>query len=157
MAGSTNNRRLAEALLLLERPPGKPAWAGGATVLGCLRGVSSNQALWRPAADRKSIWELALHIAYWKYAVRRRLEGSPKGSFPRSPSDWPRMPEPADEAAWKKDRALLRDEHERLVEVVGSFDPRRLDEADSSSYRCVDLIYGIAMHDTHHVGQIQLM
>ena len=50
---------------------------GGATPLGCLRGVQPEQAVWKPAPDRHSIWELVLHIAYWKYAVRRNLEGSP--------------------------------------------------------------------------------
>lgn len=137
--------------------PGKALWAGGATPLGCLRGVSAEQAAWKPAGDRHSIWELALHIAYWKYAVRRILEDSGRGSFPRSPSNWPSVPEPADEAAWKRDRALLRDEHTKLVEVVGAFDPKRLDETGTKTYRFVDLIYGIVMHDTHHVGQIQLM
>lgn len=157
MARRTKDGRLDEALLLLEPLPGRPAWAGGATVLGCLRGVSAEQAAWKPTEDRKSIWELALHVAYWKYAVSRKLQDSPKGGFPRSPSNWPRMPDPADEAAWKRDRALLRNEHRKLVEVVGEFDPGRLDEAGTRAYRYADLVYGIAMHDTYHVGQIQLM
>ncbi len=151
--------RLDEALHLLAPPPGKPPWAGGATPLGCLRGVGAEQAAWKPAPDRHSIWELALHIAYWKYAVRRNLEDAPKGGFPRAPSNWPRVPDPAGEAAWKADRALLRDEHEKLVEAVAAFDPRRLDEGAPGprAYRFADLVYGIAMHDSYHVGQIQLM
>ncbi len=152
-----NDPRLDEALHLLSPPPGKGLWAGGATVLGCLRGVSAEQAAWKLAADRKSVWELVLHVAYWKYAVRRILEDSPKGEFARSPSNWPSLPEPADDAAWKRDRALLRDEHSSLVDAVGAFDPRRLDDAGTRTYRFIDLIYGIAMHDTHHVGQIQLL
>lgn len=153
----SDGRRLEEALRLLAPPPGEPPWAGGATPLGCLRGVLARQAAWKPAADRYSIWELTLHIAYWKYAVRRRLDGSPKGGFPRTPSNWPRVPDPAGDAAWKEDRSLLRDEHERLVEAVRSFDPGRLDEPGTGKYRFADLIYGVAMHDTYHVGQIQLM
>lgn len=148
--------RIRLALDLLE---GRSNWAGGATVLGCLRGVGSAQAAWRPAPDRKSVWELALHVAYWKYAVRRRLEGSPKGAFPRAPSNFPALPEPADERAWKLDRELLRDEHRALVAVVEAFDPGRLNArvTRSSKDRWVDLIYGVAMHDAHHVGQIQLV
>jgi uncharacterized damage-inducible protein DinB len=128
-------------------------------VLGCLRGVSPEQAAWKPAPDRHSIWELALHVAYWKYAVRRKLEDSPQGGFARKPANFPALPEPADEAAWKEDRALLKEEHRQLVEAIQAFDIDRLDEATpgSGKYRYLDLIHGIAMHDTHHVGQIQLM
>jgi uncharacterized damage-inducible protein DinB len=148
--------RLDEALLLLDPPPGRPPWAGGATVLGCLRGVGAKQAAWKPASDRASVWELALHVAYWKYAVRRKLEGGEKGGFERSPSNFPALPDRLDEAAWRTDRALLRDEHVQLVGAIRSFDQKRLDE-ETGKYRFADLIFGIAMHDVHHVGQIQLI
>lgn len=152
----TSNARLDEALLLLDPPPGRPPWAGGATVLGCLRGVGVDQAVWKPAPDRASVWELVLHIAYWKYAVRRKLENGEKGGFPRKPSNFPALPDPPDETAWKRDRALLRDEHTRLVGAIRSFDAKRLEE-QTGKYRFADLIFGIAMHDAHHVGQIQLI
>lgn len=150
-----SDARLQLALDLLS---GRSNWAGGATVLGCLRGVRAIQAAWRPAPGRKSVWELMLHVAYWKYAIRRRLEGSPKGAFPRSPGNFPAQPERPDERAWKADRDLLRDEHRALIGAVEAFDPRRLDDGASKAnrHRWVDLIYGAAMHDAHHVGQIQL-
>jgi uncharacterized damage-inducible protein DinB len=120
--------------------------------------VSAEQAAWKPALARHSVWELVLHIAYWKYAVCRKLEGSEKGGFPRRPANFPALPEPADETAWRRDRALLREEHARLVEAIRAFDPACLDEPTpgSGKYRYLDLIYGIVMHDAHHVGQIQL-
>ena len=40
-----------------------------------LKGVTAKQAAWRPAPNRHNIWEETLHAAYWKYAVRRRLQG----------------------------------------------------------------------------------
>ncbi len=148
----------ARLQLALDLLSGRSNWAGGATVLGCLRGVSAEQAVWRPAPDRKSVWELALHVAYWKYAVRRRLEGSPKGAFPRKPANFPALPDPADERAWKLDRQLLRDEHRALLAAVESFDAAHLDEhaAVSSKNRWADLIFGIVQHDAYHVAQIQL-
>lgn len=152
--------RLDEILYLLDPPAGQRLWYGGAGIGGCLRGVTPDQAAWKPARDRHSVWELTLHLAYWKYAVRRHLvEGLPQGSFPRSPSNWPAVPGPADGPAWKADRALLRTEHDALVEAVRGFDPRRLDEAapGSGSYRIVDLLFGVASHDLYHVGQIQML
>lgn len=148
--------RIDEALLLLDPPPGRPPWAGGATVLGCLRGVGAAQAAWTPASDRASVWELVLHIAYWKYAVRRKLENGKKGGFPRKPANFPALPNSRDEAAWKRDRAVLREEHAQLVGAIRSFDAKCLDEP-AGKYRFADLIFGIAMHDVHHVGQIQLI
>jgi hypothetical protein len=102
---------------------------------------------------------LTLHVAYWKYAVRRNLEALAQGGFPRSPANWPAVPTPADAAHWKKDRALLRSEHMQLVEAVRAFDPRRLDATvpGSGQFRFVDLMFGIASHDLYHAGQIQLL
>lgn len=48
------------------------SWHGGPTAVGALRGVRAEQAAWTPTPGRKSIWALALHIAYWNSAVRRR-------------------------------------------------------------------------------------
>lgn len=154
-----DNSRLREILNLLDPPAGTRLWYGGATVSGCLRGIIPEQAAWKPARKRHSIWELTLHLAYWKYAVRRNLEALPQGTFPRSPSNWPAVPKPADASHWKADRALLRSQHMQLVEAVQTFDPRRLDEAvpGSTNYRFVDLLFGIVSHDLYHVGQIQVL
>ena len=154
-----NDPRLREILNLLDPPTGKRLWYGGATVTGSLRGVTPEQAAWRPAPKRHSIWELALHLAYWKYAVRRNLAALPQGAFPRSPSNWPAVPKPADAAHWKADRTLLRSQHAELVETVRAFDPQRLDEATpgSGTFRYVDLMFGIVSHDLYHVGQIQVL
>lgn len=153
------DQRLREILNLLEPPAGKRLWYGGATAVGCLRGVTPEQAAWRPARKRHSIWELTLHLAYWKYAVRRNLVALPQGTFPRSPANWPAVPKPADAPHWKADRGLLRSEHVELVEAVRAFDPRKLDKPapGSGNYRFVDLLFGIVSHDLYHVGQIQVL
>lgn len=151
--------RLSELLRLLDPEPGRRLWHGGASPLGCLRGVSADVAAWKPAPERHSIWELTLHIAYWKYAVRRILEDGPKGRFPRKPSNWPRQPAVADQASWQEDRALLKSEHDRLIAAARSLPSERLDEVvpGSGAYRFADLLHGVVMHDAHHVGQIQLL
>lgn len=135
------------------------SWHGGPAAFGALRGVSAEQAAWTPAPGRKSIWQLALHIAYWKYAVRRRLEGGSGSRFPRTPANWPRVPKPADARAWAQDVALLKQEHERLVEVVAAVPQRRYGAALPGGKRWTmgEVILGIAQHDAYHTGQIQLL
>jgi hypothetical protein len=112
--------RLSRELLEWNLQPqtGRRSWHGGPTPVGALRGVTSEQARWAPTPKRKSIWQLALHIAYWKYAVRRLLEDGPVARFPRKPANWPSVAPAPDAAAWERDVALLKAEHQRLLDVV---------------------------------------
>jgi hypothetical protein len=143
----------------LQPAPGRKNWHGGPSPVGALRGVTAAQAAWRATPRRKSIWELALHIAYWKYTVCRHLAADPGPRFPRSPANFPTMPQPSDEAAWARDVALLRAEHERLVDAVRRLAEGRLDEVPPEGRRWTygELVLGIAAHDTYHTGQIQLL
>jgi hypothetical protein len=148
--------------LLLENVqprPGRRGWHGGATPIGALKGVSAAQASWRPAPGRLTIWELTLHIAYWKYAVRRRLEGADGPRFPRSPANFPKPPDPPTERAWKSDRRLLADEHEQLLDAIASVPVAHLDRRPPGARKWTsgELIVGIAQHDAYHTGQIQLI
>lgn len=139
--------------------PGRGGWHGGPTPIGALRGVTTSQALWTPARGRKSIWALALHVAYWKYAVRRRLEGGGGARFPRTPANWPGVPNTPDDRAWRADIALLRSEHERLLAAIATVPPNRYGEelSDGKRWTKGELIVGIAQHDAYHAGQIQML
>lgn len=151
--------RLRMILDHLDPPAGAKLWHGGASVLGSLRGVPPEEAAWRPSPDRHSIWALTLHIAYWKYAVTRKITGGPRGEFPRRPSNWPAVPDPPSGDAWKQDRALLRTTHQRLVESVRGLDPKLLDEVPDGrgGYTWRDILLGIVLHDIHHAGQIVML
>jgi len=143
----------------LQPAPGRRNWHGGPSPVGALRGVTAAQAAWRPTPRRKSVWELALHIAYWKYTVRRRLADGPQARFPRSPANFPAQPDPADTAGWARDLALLKSEHERLVEVVRGLSETSLGDITPGGRRWTygELVLGIAAHDAYHTGQIQLL
>jgi hypothetical protein len=130
----------------------------GTTLRGSLRGVTSMEARWRPAPGRHNIWELTVHAAYWKYAVRRRLTGVATGSFARKPSNWPAVPDPADAAAWKRDIRLLEGEHRLLRDSVRTLPPAKLDALSPQGvWTMAEEIHGVAAHDLYHTGQIQLI
>lgn len=134
-----------------------PSWHGPA-LLGSIRGVKPTLALWKPGPDRHSIWELVLHAAYWKYTVVRRLTGATRGGFPRAPSNFPALPDPADAKALRADVALLQDQHDQLVQAVLSLpDPAFRRRQASSRWTNASMIRGVAMHDVYHAGQIQLL
>ncbi len=141
---------------LLDEAYDHKAWHGP-NLRGALRGLSPQAAAWRPAPGRHSIWEIVLHCAYWKYAVRRKLVGGAKrGGFPRSGSNWPRLPERLDGLAWKADLALLDATHRSLREAIAALPASRLRERLGTS-AAVRLVYGIAAHDLYHAGQVRLL
>lgn len=135
------------------------AWHGGPTPLTALRGVTAEAARWTPRHGRQNIWRLTLHVAYWKYTIRRHLEGGKLPRFPRSPANFPALPAVPDEAAWKADRALLAEEHRGLLAGITRLDPASLKRRPPAGRRWTwgEMIIGIAMHDAYHTGQIQLL
>ena len=127
----------------------------GPNLRGALRGVSAEQAAWRPGPERHNIWEVAVHAAYWKYVARRRITGKKRGGFPLRGSNWFHRPEEMSEQAWSGDLALLVDEHRKLRETVAALTPASIRGNDGR--RKLRLIRGVAAHDLYHAGQIQLL
>lgn len=153
----TRNAGLALLLDLVDQAFDHPAWHG-TPLWGSIRGITAREAAWRPGRGRHSIWDLVLHTAYWKYIVRRRLLRDPSLEFPRAGSNWPTLPERLDTRAWKRDVALLKEQHRLLREVIARFPAARLRrKAWRSTWTNAQNIYGIASHDLYHAGQIQLL
>jgi hypothetical protein len=149
--------RIALLLANIDQAFDRKAWHG-TTLRGSLRGVATAQARWRPSPRRHSVWDLALHAAYWKYVTRRALTGERRGSFPRPGSNWPRPPRRASDAAWAADVALLVEEHRLLRDAVAAFSAARLDRRPAGAkWTFAELIAGVAAHDIYHTGQIQLL
>jgi uncharacterized damage-inducible protein DinB len=144
-------------LKMLDEAFDRKAWHGP-NLRGALRGVSAAQAAWRPQAGRHSIWELAVHAAYWKYAVRRRLTGEKRGSFALTGSNWFSRPDAADDAAWRSDVSLLGREHRLLRGVIEDLRVRDLGaRVPGSRQSYASLLCGIASHDLYHAGQVSLL
>jgi hypothetical protein len=148
---------IALLLQILDQAFDRKAWHG-TTLRGALRGLTAEEALWRPAPGRHNVWELTLHAAYWKYIVRRRLTGDSAGSFERKPSNWPDIPVPADGSAWRRDISLLEGEHRKLRETIAGLSPAALAvRSPRGVWTAAEEIHGIAAHDLYHTGQIQLI
>ena len=144
-------------LAICDRAYDRKSWHG-TNLKGSLRGISAERASWRPARGRHNVWEIALHAAYWKYAVRRVLTGEKRGTFPLSGSNWFRRPNERTDAAWKRDLALLEASHRSLRRAIASTAPRDLFRAPRGKATSrFALISGVAAHDLYHAGQIQLL
>ena len=139
-------------LALFDEAYEKKTWHGP-NLKQAIRGVTAEQAAWRPGAGRHNIWEETLHAAYWKHEVRRRIENGKKGSFTLKGSNFFPRPErgKANEAAWRADKNLLEREHRILRSTVA----RVLDRPEGAKF--LRQIYGVALHDVYHAGQIRLL
>ena len=139
-------------LVLLDEAYEKKTWHGP-NLKQAIKGVTAHQAAWRPAAGRHNIWEVTLHAAYWKYAVRRRIEGGKRGSFALKGSNFFARPEKGklSESAWKADQKLLEREHRAMRAAIA----RILRKPQSA--KALRQLYGVAFHDIYHAGQIRLL
>jgi len=149
----------AIALLLtqLDQAYDRRSWHG-TNLRGSLRGLSARDAAWRPGPRRHNIWEIAVHAAYWKYAIWRRLTGAARGSFPITGSNWFERPEQLTDAGWRSDLRLLETNHRSLRDAVASLTPQMLTSAPPGGQESIQsLVSGIVAHDLYHAGQIQLI
>ncbi len=150
--------RIRLLLHLLDEAFDRKSWHGP-NLRGSVRGVTPQEAAWRPAPGRHNIWEHVVHAAYWKYIVRRRLLGEKKGSFGIEGSNW--FPRPIDDANagdWRGDVTVLEVEHRRLRAAVAELPPAQLDRTPAGSkVSNLAMLTGIAAHDVYHAGQIQLL
>jgi hypothetical protein len=148
---------IAVLLHLVDQGFDKKAWHGP-NLRGAIRRVTAAQAAWRPAPNRHSIADIVVHAAYWKYAVRRRLRGDKRGSFPLKGSNWFTLPAPLGEEDWSGFVALLDAQHRELRGVIAAFPAEALNRTSPGSrYSALGLISGIAAHDLYHAGQIQIL
>ena len=138
-------------LALIDEAFDKKSWHGP-NLRGSLRGVTAPEAAWRIAPGRHNIWELTLHAAYWKYAVRRKVTGEKRGSFVLSGSNFFSRPVDSSDTAWKADLAILVNEHATLRRCLLDLPPRAWENP-----RILHWIRGIAAHDFYHAGQIRLL
>ena len=145
----------AHLLATLDRAYDGRSWHGP-NLKRALRGLTPPVAFFRPGPERHSVYDLALHAAYWKYVVRRRLSGEKRGSFALPGSNFflaPPRPS-AKELATAQD--LLEREHRALRELVEEL-PESVFSARFGRWTGESVISGAAAHDLYHAGQIQLL
>ncbi len=130
----------------------------GPTLLGTIRSLSFEQISRPSSYEGTSVWQVALHCAYWKWEVRRRISEEDTDAFRREPEDWPDPPDSRSEPDWEADLALLIEEHYLLREAIARFPMERLGRIEGANrhpYR--KYLYGVAAHDVYHAAQIRNM
>jgi hypothetical protein len=151
--GIDDDRRL---LLLIVEEAYRQTTFNGTNLHSTLCGVTAAQAVWRPPHARHNIAEIALHSAYWKFAIRTRLTGEDNALFPLKGEDWFDVDHALDVEAWKGLLSVLDEEHAQLCSAIRRIDGN-LTIAARAGRELVRKIFGVAMHDAYHTGQIHLI
>jgi uncharacterized damage-inducible protein DinB len=157
--GSESNQtsRVDRAFLLrlLDEAYDRKAWHGP-NLKGSIRGVTAEQAAWRPGRNRRNIAETIVHCAYWKYRVRKRLAGDNRVTFPLKGRNWFELPTPLTLRQWRVCITLLDAQHRALREAVQTLPQARVTRLDDRPGKSpANQIFGVALHDTYHAGQIR--
>lgn len=113
-------------------------------------GLTPDQAAWSPPSrdghpGRTSIWQIVLHMVFWRENALRRLEtGKGPSDDEVSRLNFPKIDD-VSEGAWAAARRRLAETQERVI--VALRDPRA--EADRVMY--------LLPHDSYHIGQINYL
>jgi uncharacterized damage-inducible protein DinB len=134
------------------------AWHGP-SLLKILEGIEATQAAAHPIPAAHSIWELVLHIAAWKDAGKRRLEGD--RAQLTDAEDWPKVTDTTEEA-WQDTMEKLIECQRKLLDAISRLDESRLDEPiikdPSIPFSTVYVtLQGVVQHDLYHAGQIAIL
>lgn len=138
---------------IIEEGYGREAWHGP-DLKTALADVTPELAFWRPAPERHSIAEVALHHAYCAHSVRAQLSGKPSEPFLLEGDDWFALQD-QDGPSWPEIQASVEAEQRRLAEVIADMVGGRV-KSPLSETRRFELVLGITCHAIYHAGQIQL-
>ncbi len=150
-----NEGRAAVLLALLDEAYDRRSWHG-TNLRGAIRSIQPHQVTWRPGPGRHNVWELVVHAAYWKYVVRKRVSGAPRGGFPLAGTNFYPRDGPFNPETWQADLALLADQHQQLRAAVVALADADIDRI-AGGRPLAWTIRGAAAHDLYHAGQIQLL
>ena len=121
------------------------AWSNGlwaASWQQSVQGLSAEQAAWKPAPQRHSVWQILSHIIYWREVQLRRLQ---TGQEPAKEEIVQRNfaePKDANESAWKDTLRKLDETRRRVAEAIAD---ERID---------AEKLAVLFPHDCYHFGQI---
>lgn len=120
------------------------------SVRDSVKGLTVQEAVWRPGRRAHSVWEQINHVAHWKAYIVQRIAGR----RPRAHQAWPAAGRTAADLRRSIDR--LARLHGELRMTMLKVEPERFAESRSGRYTLARLLLGSAAHDSYHVGQILL-
>ncbi len=134
----------------------KEAWQP--PLASAIEGLNAQQAAWKPAPQRHSIWQIARHVTHWKNGVLQGWDSKTPNLDDLERTDWQEAS--GDEAAWQAEVQALHAVSRELVKRVQSSGDDALSSliptyVGMSSVPMALRIVRMATHDIYHSGQIR--
>lgn len=126
-----------------------------------IKGLTAEQAAWKPSPERHSIWQIVRHLIHWKSGVLRALDGDPPDYDEMSRGDWGEAS--GDQAAWEADveaLAQIYGQFRQRIEALGDDGLQQAVRAYQQSPQPLPIarrLTWIFTHDAYHAGQIQYL
>lgn len=142
----------------------KEAWQPSLAM--ATEGVTAQQALWKPAAERHSIWQIAWHVTHWKRATLGAWDGSRplfragSGSTEfldeAERTDWQEVS--GDESTWQADCQALHEVSRTIAERAAAMTEEQfLQPFPGEDMPAALRLLRMATHDIYHAGQIRYL
>jgi hypothetical protein len=117
-------------------------------------GLTAAQAMWKPAPERHSIWQIVQHVTRWKSAAHRGWLGDAPDQAALQRDDWRDVT--GDEADWQQEVRALHQTAEKVQAWVATLPESTLAEpAEGGDEPLAVRIQQMASHDAYHAGQIR--
>lgn len=126
------------------------------TLTGMLKGINASRASAKPLENIHSIWEIIVHITFWRINLSRKLTGE-KTVREDEPKDWDPIKDTS-ESAWRQTLECFDESIKLLSEILANIPPEKFDDIytpNNTTYW--ELLYGTLEHDAYHLGQIVLL
>ncbi|MDA8409334.1 MAG: hypothetical protein M0001_02960 [Treponema sp.] len=141
----------------------KTEWDGrslmGKAFLPYVKGLPLDTVRSTATYEGYSVWGIALHVLYHKWAMLPIMGGSPRPElYPFEQADWPALPAKQDESAWKELLALLEKAHAAYIETLAAMPASKLGDS-IAAWQCTvaEALETMCHHDLYHVVQIRNM
>jgi hypothetical protein len=121
-------------------------------VLETLKGITMEQATWKPGPECNSIWQIVDHLTDSKMWQIDMLEKSQA-----APPVWTHSA--GGEATWQAAMERLKEAHMRLKAVLGKIPEESLLMMPIPEWKQtqLELLLSIAAHEANHAGQIDYL
>ncbi len=131
----------------------------GPSLMATLDSLDASRAASTATFEGYSAWEVAIHCAYYKYLIAEGLgAGAELEPYPFEKANFPPLPAPADEAAWKATRDYLRLAHRVSMDEIRASDAAKMDSTFAPwKMSFLDAVAWLCGHDLYHNAQIRSM
>ncbi|WP_078392835.1 DinB family protein [Shouchella patagoniensis] len=128
--------------------------SGFIPLMEAIKGLTAEQAYWKPSEKGNSIWQIVNHIAFWDSHILNQLKEKSNSQVNVDNDTTFEIPNDITDEEWQKTVAQINNIFQEIQVAVSQLDDSCLDEPAFEEDPLKVLLGDLAMHDSYHIGQI---